>query len=843
MSRTNMVLFVTILTATAGAEPPARVDRHDDPLPAEAIARMGSLRLRQGATVHSLAFTPNGATLIAHGWGDNGLCVWDAITGKEVRRFAQDRDKPPASSCLSPDGKTVASVSGIFGEGITLWDVPAGRQVRQFGSRRYRSACFSPDGKMLAGLAVDGTVELWDAASAALVRSWEAHRGGAWYGAFGPEGKALITAGADRTVRAWEAATAIQTFQLDVNPHPDVPLALSRDGKLLAVVAQAEPAKTPPAPDHRIRLYDPASGKEVRQLAIPAKNRRTGEPTGVTSLAFSADGKILAAGGNDRTLRLWAPPAGTELRQFTDYFAATVPLAVSPDGKTLATADGGTLRLRDSATGKDRLPLFGHTTWIFTAAHAADGKTLATAGQGGVIYLWEPATGRELRSFAGHDNNVLSLVMSADGRTLYSTGLDRTVRAWETASGREVYRTKGTEATRLDSLALSPDGKTLAVPGPDRSVLLLNASDGKQQGQLKGLDLVVNGVAFAAGGSLLTWTRDQNVAVWDVAADTKLRQFATGEARQRPLPAGGTGYVGYAAAASADGRLVALGLKEGTVFVLDTATGQEVRRLTGLPGGVSALAFSPDGRTLAVGGWDDPTVRLMELGTGREAHVFTGHRGRVVCLTFAADGRTLVSGSGDTTALVWDLTGRLDAKVRWGKLLTPDERDACWQALRGEDATAAWNAVRRLAADAANSVPYLQKKLLPIPVAEQGKLAKLIAELDSDRFEVRKQAAAELEKLGDSAVGACRRALEGRPSPEARRQLEELLEKETRQKWSPSPQRLGSLRALEALERAGTAEARRLLEGLARGAPGAWLTEEAQGALRRLDRRPGAASP
>jgi WD40 repeat protein len=512
-------------------------------------------------------------------------------------------------------------------------------------------------------------------------------------------------------------------------------------------------------------------------------------------------------------------------------------LAFSPDGKTLASADGGTLRLRDPATGKDRLSFFGRPTWVFTAALSADGKTLATAGQGGVMYLWEAGTGRELRSLPGHDNSVLRLVISADGHRLYSAGLDGSVRAWDTASGKEIYRATGAAASRLDSLALSPDGKTLAVPGPDRSVLLLNAADGKQRAVLKDFDQAVNGLAFAAGGDLITWTRDQAVAVWDPATLTKLRQFATGEARQRPLPAGGTGYVGYAAAASADGRLVALGLNEGMVFVLDTATGQEVRRLTGLPDGVSALAFSHDGRTLAVGGWDDPTVRLIELVTGRESHFFTGHRGRIVCLTFAADGRTLVSGGGDTTALVWDLTGKLEAKGRWDGPMTRDELNASWTALRGEDAAHAWDAVRRLAADPENSVAFLQTKLVPIPVVEQAQLAKLIAELDSDRFEVRKQAAAELDKLGEAAVGACRKALEGRPSPEARRHLEELLEKEARQKWSPSSERLRGQRAVEALELADSAKARRFLETLARGAPGAWLTEEARGALRRLEPR------
>jgi hypothetical protein len=126
--------------------------------------------------------------------------------------------------------------------------------------------------------------------------------------------------------------------------------------------------------------------------------------------------------------------------------------------------------------------------------------------------------------------------------------------------------------------------------------------------------------------------------------------------------------------------------------------------------------------------------------------------------------------------------------------------------------------------------------LTPVASVEDGRLARLIAELDSDRFEARQQAAAELEKLGESAVGACRKALAGRPSAEARRRLEELVEKLDQQQWSPSPERLQALRALEVLELTGSPEARRTLEALARGVPRAWLTEDARGCLRRLQR-------
>jgi hypothetical protein len=113
---------------------------------------------------------------------------------------------------------------------------------------------------------------------------------------------------------------------------------------------------------------------------------------------------------------------------------------------------------------------------------------------------------------------------------------------------------------------------------------------------------------------------------------------------------------------------------------------------------------------------------------------------------------------------------------------------------------------------------------------------RLIAELDNNRFAVREQAATELENLGERATAMCRKALEGAPSLELRHRLEKMLKKQEQERWSPSPERLRLLRALEALELAGTPEAQRLLQKLASGVPDAYLTREAKAAVERLPR-------
>src|SRR5262249_26988208 len=134
-------------------------------------------------------------------------------------------------------------------------------------------------------------------------------------------------------------------------------------------------------------------------------------------------------------------------------------------------------------------------------------------------------------------------------------------------------------------------------------------------------------------------------------------------------------------------------------------------------------------------------------------------------------------------------------------------------------------------------IAFFRQHLKPVAAVDAKRLARLVADLDAEEFAVREKATEELEALGEAAMEACRKALQGNLSAESRRRLERVLSKQIREVGRPSPERLRLLRALEILERARTAVARQLLETLAQGAPGARLTREAQGALDRLTRR------
>jgi hypothetical protein len=388
-------------------------------------------------------------------------------------------------------------------------------------------------------------------------------------------------------------------------------------------------------------------------------------------------------------------------------------------------------------------------------------------------------------------------------------------------------------------LAVSPDGKAFALTGEETVVRVLDAGSGKPTHRLEVGPARVLGAEFLADGrSLVVWSGDRKARVWDLATGKQVRHVQYTEAPNRPAGRqrvadkriGGVANAYYQAAVSPDGRLIAFGSENGMIAVHDLVAGHELRRVEGLPTRPNTLAFSPDGRTLAWSAVGDSKVRLLEVSTGKERHVFAGHVGPVVGLCFSADSKLLVSGSDDTTALVWDLTGARSAKRRAGGA------EAMWNDLAGTDAARAYAAVRRLAASPEVET-FLRERVKPTPAANPKHLAKLIADLDSATLATREGAAKELEKLGDRAEGALRKALADGVPLEPRRRIEALLKRLANEAREPSAERLRLVRTLEVLEQAGTEGARRLLRALAKGAPGAWLTEEAKAALGRLEAR------
>lgn len=262
-------------------------------------------------------------------------------------------------------------------------------------------------------------------------------------------------------------------------------------------------------------------------------------------------------------------------------------------------------------------------------------------------------------------------------------------------------------------------------------------------------------------------------------------------------------------------------------------TGQELRAFGGKQIAAATSLFSPDGKIM-IAGKHDGAIRLWDTANGSVLLDFPAHPSGVTALAFSPDGQWLASGAKDASVLIWDWEHiRRQAAAR-----TPEPAAAAvepaklWADLAGQDAPKAYQAIQTLAATPAETIPFLKARLRPVPPLDPRHLDKLLADLDDKQFPVRKKAEQALEKLGELAARAITGQLARNPSLETSRRLESLLKKLEAQDLTPET--LQVLRAIEALELTGTDEAGQVLAGMAKGAAGHRVTEEARQSLKRL---------
>jgi WD40 repeat protein/uncharacterized caspase-like protein len=414
-------------------------------------------------------------------------------------------------------------------------------------------------------------------------------------------------------------------------------IAFSPDGKTLASGSS----------DNTIKLWEVATGRELRTFS--------GHLRFVTAVVFTDDGKTLASASWDKTVRLWDAGTGKELRTLTGHSSFIDALAFTSDGRKLASgSDDKTIKLWDVATGNELRTLTGHSSLITSLAFSGDGKTLASGSGDKTVKLWEVATGRELQMLTGHSQFVTCVAFSADGKTVASGSRDQTIKLWEASTGREL-RTLSGHSGFIRSVAFSPNAQTLASGSEDRTIKLWDVTTGRELAKLTGHFRAVTTVAFSADGkTLASGSFDKTIKLWEVGTNHDLRTLA-GHASSIS-----------SVAFSADGKTLASAGADKTIK-LWAAAGRELRTLGGDVEFAASdrrvdrgdcLAFSPDGKTLA-SGREDKTIKLWEVATGRELRTLSGHSGNVLSIAFSADGKTLASGSDDKTARLWEVdTGR-----------------------------------------------------------------------------------------------------------------------------------------------------------------------------------------
>jgi RNA polymerase sigma factor (sigma-70 family) len=815
----------------AVAEDRPRTDAFGDPLPPGAVARLGSVRFCHEDHLKQFALSPDGRTLAAT--AGKSVAFWDIATGRLTQRLTFRWDM----FCLAfaPDGKSLA----VAGEDciVYLFDSASGKELRRFVGhqvgkdqhfRGIYQAFFTPDGRTLLTQGSDEKVRFWDTRSGKELRQIDAQKWDFWKLSVDGKLLAVTKAGAEKMLHVLDAATGKEVRQLNHSDTAGV-MAFSPDGKTLALASGTTGTVRQPG---RITLWEPESGKELGTLVSHSD--------AVYALAFSADGKRLASAGDGKTLRLWDLASQKEIREPLHLLTPVHGLAFSRDGKTLISQGfGNHLRLWDVATGRERFPVQGPSGAISAIAYSPDGKMVASASSD-KFWLWAPASGKVLRTLETQEGNGTALSFSVSGKSLIY-GSD-TLRFLDPMTGKE-QKSFRTGNGWIERVALSPDGGIMAVWGTatSRQIHLLHAGTGAKLRTIEvpceqpGVIAIQLSLRFSPDSKTLYACNGNHLSIlrWDAAAGKALPLIGKHD--------GGLNDI----AVSPDGRSVAVASMGGSVYLWETATGQN--RLVSKDAGLAdAVAFSPDGRLLAVVNGGNSTllrgnevipqgietreqVRLIRIADGKVIHRFTGHLGGIWSLSFSPDGHTLASGGLDSTVLVWDMTKLRRDAVKDTAPLTPEKLGELWKGLL-DTAAEANECMWTLIGAPGQAVPFLSEKLKPIAALDAERFARLLKKLESDQFSEREEATQELKKLGDAIEPALRKALQEKVPLETRRRFQALLDD------LEGAEHLRSLRAIEVLERIGDKPARDLPRRLSEGAAGAWLTEEARISLRRLQR-------
>lgn len=666
------------------ALPPTASAQFDDPLPKGAKVRLGTTRMRDINAWAGAGLLPDGTRLLA--FSVNGVTRIDIASGKPVGKAT----RLPATgigtrAALSADGKRAASSNFA---GAIVWDTSSGATIAK----------------------IDRRVSYAE-----------------WSDALSADGKTLAVGGAkddrakDKPVTAgvWDVDTQTQRCEVAVLQNQSANVALSGDGKVLAtwgVHSEPNPAGNRPDPakdfGRIVQFWDAGSGKSLSRTQLDG----FGQPV----VALTSDGKLAALASGLGTVRLVEPFTGAVQRQLFGRAGMGLRVAFSPDGKLVAAAAAdGSVQVWQTVDGKRvaavECPIGLLSANIRELRFTSNERAVVFAVVGSTALVWEVPSGKLLTPAGGHLGQVSAVTFAADGKEILTGGQDGALLRWNATTGKAlgeiVLRPGGSpQPVRLGSasVAFAPGGRIAIVDRSTRVAYDLDTGaplfaipNGYEARAL----LASDGRTLVAAPTLpFGQEPPQTIAltVWDIATGTRLAtlELPAGELlaadvspdRKRLLTALGTrpgkdgksellltgwsldaggkklgqlgvpgGFGTTLLAPAPDNATALVGTPNGKLIVFDIALGQSLREIDTQRQAVTAVpVFAPDGKSFAVGLGGNFTsslgsVRIYESENGKLLRTFPGHLGSVTCLAYSPDGQMLASGSADTTVLLWQL--------------------------------------------------------------------------------------------------------------------------------------------------------------------------------------------
>jgi len=360
----------------------------------------------------------------------------------------------------------------------------------------------------------------------------------------------------------------------------------------------------------------------------------------VYSVAISPDGKYIAS-NSGKTIKIWDVSSGKCTKILSGHKNSIWSICYSPDGKYIASgSDDKTIRIWDVSSGEYK-ELIGHKNWISSVSYSPDGKYIASGSYDMTIRIWDISTGK-YKTLIGHKGAIYSVSYSPDGKYIASGSSDKTVKIWDVSTG-EYKILIGHEYSVL-SVSYSPDGKYLASGSQDKTIRIWDVKSGryikiltKHNGPVISVNYSPNGKYIVSGSS------DKTVKIWDVSTGQYIKTLT------------GHKNVIYSVNYSHNGKYIVSGSKDKMIKIWDLSNGQYIKTLV-----ISSkidmhinIDYSPDGKYLASG---SGTIRIWDVNSGKCIKTLIGHKDDVNSVSYSPDGKYIASGSYGGTIRIWDVS-------------------------------------------------------------------------------------------------------------------------------------------------------------------------------------------